>query len=540
MTKPTFANFTSPAIDAATMNDLMTIAYDILGDGTSTPADKATAIANLALSASNSSFLQSGTGAVATDLQTRGRLVVYPQDFGCKGDGITDDAAGLNAALSCGAKVIDGAGKSYLIKSSITVPDGVDFINFTITIGTAGINAVLVSGNNTIIGKIVGSGTTSIVERGIYPAVDGASDVYMNVIVTNMTFGVQAQHLTTYTEANIPKRWRGIIYAYNIVGTPGTSEGYGCLLSPAESCELTVMAANVERHAVYLSDGAKHNRISLNADTIYNYACQLYSTSSQHTTELNTIYIKARNLQENVTGESGALAIVQNAHYNTVYLTCEGNNVAKYAATVQGSPGGPYPYQNRIICDGITGEFTGTDVINLLNADSTSVEGSIYAYATANLVATRSAGTNGSTHGGYFDRLILDGQGTANNGIYTEITTVPTYIGPCRIQNLTGSRVSDSSSGKRQGHTRRITFSGTTAPITAGSVGDTTVTLDEDVDTTSTRRAFVQITGASVSLTANSNVTAILTGTSGTVVFRIYNAGASDQTFDYVGWVEGD
>lgn len=60
-------------------------------------------------------FINSGTGAAARTLQVRGRDVIYAKDFGAVGDGVTNDTAALQAAITAaaGKKLIITAG-TYL------------------------------------------------------------------------------------------------------------------------------------------------------------------------------------------------------------------------------------------------------------------------------------------------------------------------------------------------------------------------------------------------------------------------------------------
>jgi hypothetical protein len=500
--------------------------------------------ASAGIQASKLSFTQAGTGAVARTVDSKLKDVVSVKDFGAVGDGVADDTAAIQAALSSGAVTIDGKGSTYKINSPLTLPQGVTLQNIRLNAGTAGMNMVLVNSSSRIVNSLLtGTGTTNIVERGVYPATDGVVDVSLDITVTQLTVGVQAQHITTFSSANIPKRWTGKIYCNNIVGATGVSEGYGLLLSPAEACEFSVVANTVARHAVYLSAGASYNRITATVDGCNNYAAQIFSTSAQAASQYNTLLIKCRNLGQNVAGQSGAVAIVQKANYNTVTVEHEGNNATQCSILVEGISGGPYPTANKIIDGSISGQFTGADVIKLLNADGTVVSGNaLYAYATASVIAMRRSGTNGSAHGGYVQDNIINAQGQAIRGIYNECNSQPSFIGINEIRNnSTGIRVDDQTGGKRLGFSRRVVFSGTTASIAGNSSGDTTVTLNDAVATTG-RRTSIGLTGGSGAFfNAPHTVIGVFTPANETsVTFRTYNGVAGAQTFNFEGTILGD
>jgi Pectate lyase superfamily protein len=77
------------------------------------------------LSASNGAslvgFIQSGTGAVTTTVQTKLRESVSVKDFGAVGDGVTDDTAAIQAAISSGAAHIHFPQGIYSINSCINL-----------------------------------------------------------------------------------------------------------------------------------------------------------------------------------------------------------------------------------------------------------------------------------------------------------------------------------------------------------------------------------------------------------------------------------
>lgn len=66
-------------------------------------------------------YLPAGTGAVATDVQTKLREFVSVKDFGAVGDGVVDDTAALQAALGAAeGKSLDLLNQNYLISAPLT------------------------------------------------------------------------------------------------------------------------------------------------------------------------------------------------------------------------------------------------------------------------------------------------------------------------------------------------------------------------------------------------------------------------------------
>jgi len=66
------------------------------------------------------SYLPAGTGAVATDVQTKLREAVSVKDFGGSGDGVSNDATPLaNAISAASGRVLDGGGMTYKVNTGI-------------------------------------------------------------------------------------------------------------------------------------------------------------------------------------------------------------------------------------------------------------------------------------------------------------------------------------------------------------------------------------------------------------------------------------
>lgn len=91
-------------------------------------------------------YQPSGTGAVATDVQSKLREFVSVKDFGAIGDGVTDDTAAIQAALNSGATTVYFPEGTYNVSSPVMINsytkmygDGMDTIiqktnNTTVTL----------------------------------------------------------------------------------------------------------------------------------------------------------------------------------------------------------------------------------------------------------------------------------------------------------------------------------------------------------------------------------------------------------------------
>jgi hypothetical protein len=79
---------------------------------------------------SQTTFLQTGTGAVLRSAQDKMRDIVNPKDFGAVANGVTDDQAAIQNAVNSGAKIVDGQGLTYKVNSRIILPSNITVQNF--------------------------------------------------------------------------------------------------------------------------------------------------------------------------------------------------------------------------------------------------------------------------------------------------------------------------------------------------------------------------------------------------------------------------
>ena len=513
------------------------ITYVTLTAHTSTSVAADLAAGKIGVMSGNSGamdFLQAGTGAVARSVESKLRDIVSITDFDVVADGTTDDTIKLQAALNSGAAIVDFM-NILCASDEIEIPANVKAININIIKKTAGGNLIIVNTGCHVSGKITGTGT-AIVERGIYPASNNVTDVNLELEISDFYFGVHLQPLSGVAEADAPKRWRGNLITKNI-------GYYDLLLSPGYNSHFNINSNSPNsRHVVYLSAGSSYNNIDAIIDGCANYAAQIYATGTQNDCEYNFLRLNCKKLSEETSGQSGAIAIVQKANYNTCEINLHSDNEVSFGALIEGSSGGPYPKGNKIINSNFTGQYMGGDVIRIINADSTIVQNNIFdCYSLGRIIAVRRSGTNGSTHAGYIEGNKIDCQGQNVNGIYIETNMQPCYVGFNEIiNNGTSLRINDNSNGKRIGFSRRVPFSFVTNDIAGGKTGDTTITLNREIQT-SKRTILAFITGTTVSFDSVHNINVISNGISETEVkFRIYNGSGTTQKYYIEGVAEGD
>lgn len=120
-------------------------------------------------------FLQSGSGAVASTVQTELRYTIRPEQFGAVGDGVTNDASALqaavNAAVTNGRPLVLQAGKTYLIGTGLTTAGALTVIGNGAKIKASAQLACFSLKSNSLVRDVRfegPSGTYDFAGRGIY------------------------------------------------------------------------------------------------------------------------------------------------------------------------------------------------------------------------------------------------------------------------------------------------------------------------------------------------------------------------------------
>jgi hypothetical protein len=146
-------------------------------------------------------FLQSGTGAVATTVQTKLRESVSVKDFGAVGNGTTDDTAAITAAIAAagvGGNILVPAGMNCLVSSEVTFSVAGQQLSargakFTKAASFTGTCVIRVSAINVLLNGLEIEGTDQT-EDGVITSAGAASGfTASNLKIRNCLYGISAQ-----------------------------------------------------------------------------------------------------------------------------------------------------------------------------------------------------------------------------------------------------------------------------------------------------------------------------------------------------------
>ena len=455
-----------------------------------------------------------------------------PKSWGATSDGV-DSSSAINEALAS-ESMIHGKGLLYSVASSLTVREN-KAANLNLKALTAGMSVVLVNKGSKLFGDIEGTGTVSIIERGVYPAqADTVDRVIIKATIHNLTVGIHAQPTTGQT----PKGWVIDNHIYDIVGTTGASEGYGVLLSPAHSCSVRSNLENIKRHAVYLSAGARGNKVDIEVDGCDSFAVQLFSTSTQPATTGNSIRGMFTNLTEFAAGQGGAVGLLQQAIGNDVSITMIGEGNTTQAVKEEGGIlANELPTNNHIHDCTVTGGYIGDVILSLNGQDSKITGNNIYASWGGGAVNINATVGNVSTYSAQVTENKIRGNGGVTSHGILNSAELPYHASNNDIRDISGFTVQDVSIAKSRTGFNKTLSGSAVLTVGAATIADYDFVLSEAMRL-STRKGFAQFTSASV--TTGVSLTSFVIGfTDTTARVRIYNSGgAQDIGFDWT--MQGD
>lgn len=425
-------------------------------------------------------FIQNLTGAITRSISSKLSDTVSGKDFGGVWDGVADVSAVIQLALNSGAKRVDLLHLPAKVSTAIQVPAGVALVNANLIAGTAGMKTVLLNTGCTLTGKIAGTGYSAGNEWGIYPAVDGVTDVALDIAISNLSVAAQ---IMAPTGGTMPSRWKGTIRASGLTGGGAQSNGYALLLV-GNDCELTVYSNNTPRHCVYVSAGASGNKITAFSKNCGGAPIQIASFDGSPYCENNEIIAFISDAAPIVgnTADPYALNIVGLARENKVRLKVRSSPLTQGGVLFRANGTAVFPYRNEVQLNH-TGGYAGPGVVR---SDS-GVENIVR--VTGEGVASAGAGTalisvgvySGWTPVGVYDcalriaGLAWDAQGANMRGVASLAAYAPVDIGPGHMRgfkNSIGALVYKSGGGEIVGYTHRMTIKVGPTAVAAGAAAD--------------------------------------------------------------------